>query len=466
MSDRQPPNGQVRLVGADDLFFSTTDRKGVITGSNSVFSRLAQFPRDELFHAPHNIIRHPVMPGGAFYAMWDTLLAGRPFAAYVRNLAKDGLAYDVFATIVPLGEGFLSVRTAQLVEPLRDAAYAIYADTTPVEEVARQAGASRTDAAIAGVGDIVRRLGDAGFGSYDEFMYTALPAEVLTRTRAAGWVAPPSVPDTPTGQVLVATLHLVDALAELLGRLDGLQALVEELHAVSRSVLDGVDELRRGARGSYEASQRVADVAPVLTSTAKGMATVSDEAVAILSPLGRRLADVRLSIMATRFRIALARLQADMVVRFAREVLDGEAPPEGLAYVPMLCAVLDSGIRDATDGLAWVCAELDTTRADIERAVAGLERFQWFLSTWRIQVPRYGVSRQLAGYVAPLDAQLHEGMDLLSALHVLIARCREEARPFDAGRFADVVGRIRHAAQQVVGRRAVEFDVLQGVSGL
>ena len=50
------------------------------------------------------------MPAGAFLLMWDTLTAGRPFCAYVDNLAADGSCYTVFATITPLGDRYLSVR--------------------------------------------------------------------------------------------------------------------------------------------------------------------------------------------------------------------------------------------------------------------------------------------------------------------------------------------------------------------
>ena len=51
------------------------------------------------------------MPGGAFRIVWDALLAGEPTAAYVLNLAGDGSAYWAMASIVPVAEGFLSVRT-------------------------------------------------------------------------------------------------------------------------------------------------------------------------------------------------------------------------------------------------------------------------------------------------------------------------------------------------------------------
>ena len=63
--------GATHEVGVDQLFFSTTDARGVIRHSNNVFIELSRYRRDELSGAPHNIIRHPEMPGGAFKAMWD-----------------------------------------------------------------------------------------------------------------------------------------------------------------------------------------------------------------------------------------------------------------------------------------------------------------------------------------------------------------------------------------------------------
>ncbi|WP_454226778.1 hypothetical protein [Propioniciclava flava] len=104
---RTPPTGAHHDVGPEESFFSTTDGKGVILQSNDVFVRLSRYPRERLIGAPHNIIRRPAMPACAFLLMWDTLTAGRPFCAYVDNLAADGSCYTVFATITPLGERYL-----------------------------------------------------------------------------------------------------------------------------------------------------------------------------------------------------------------------------------------------------------------------------------------------------------------------------------------------------------------------
>ena len=131
------PSGAVHEVGVDEIFFSTTDAKGIIERSNDVFVRLSHFERDELAGAPHNLIRHPEMPGGAFHAMWATLKAGSPFAAYVRNLAANGSEYDVFATVTPLRSGgYLSVRTRPVCTDLFQTACAIYDDARSVEDQA------------------------------------------------------------------------------------------------------------------------------------------------------------------------------------------------------------------------------------------------------------------------------------------------------------------------------------------
>src|SRR5450755_433723 len=106
------PTGRERVIGPDELFFSTTDGRGIIRAGNSVFVRVSRYSLGELTGSPHSLVRHPDMPAGAYRLMWDRLLAGRPMGAYVKNLAKDGSHYWVFATVTPLGDGFLSVRMA------------------------------------------------------------------------------------------------------------------------------------------------------------------------------------------------------------------------------------------------------------------------------------------------------------------------------------------------------------------
>ncbi len=99
-----------RHFGADELFFSATDRKGIISAGNDVFVRVSAYERVELIGRPHNIIRHMDTPRCVFRLLWDYLERGEPIAAYVKNRAKDGGFYWVLAVVVPAGDGYLSVR--------------------------------------------------------------------------------------------------------------------------------------------------------------------------------------------------------------------------------------------------------------------------------------------------------------------------------------------------------------------
>ena len=59
----------------DELFFSATDRKGIITSGNSVFVRVSDYSREELVGRAHNLVRHPDMPRAVFQILWDYLEA-------------------------------------------------------------------------------------------------------------------------------------------------------------------------------------------------------------------------------------------------------------------------------------------------------------------------------------------------------------------------------------------------------
>jgi len=67
--------GYERFFDPDDIFFSTTDAKGVIQRSNRTFDSLSRYTRERLMRSPHNIIRHLDMPAGVFKLMWNDLQA-------------------------------------------------------------------------------------------------------------------------------------------------------------------------------------------------------------------------------------------------------------------------------------------------------------------------------------------------------------------------------------------------------
>ena len=99
-----------------ELFFSRTDERGIVLFGNDVFLRTSHYSWDEMSGAPHKIVRHPDMPRAVFWILWEALNAGTPIWAYIKNRAKNGQPYWVFAIITPISGGFLSVRLKPLSE--------------------------------------------------------------------------------------------------------------------------------------------------------------------------------------------------------------------------------------------------------------------------------------------------------------------------------------------------------------
>ena len=95
------PTGRERKFGIDEIIVSKTDLKGRITYGNDVFGRVASYAESEYLGAPHSILRHPDMPRCVFKLLWDSIESGKEIFAYVKNMAKGGDHYWVFAHVTP-----------------------------------------------------------------------------------------------------------------------------------------------------------------------------------------------------------------------------------------------------------------------------------------------------------------------------------------------------------------------------
>ena len=95
------PTQVERFFPDEDIIVSKTDPKGRITYVNETFMNIASFTEEELLGQPHSIIRHPDMPRCVFKLLWDTIESGKEIFAYVKNMAKNGDYYWVFAHVTP-----------------------------------------------------------------------------------------------------------------------------------------------------------------------------------------------------------------------------------------------------------------------------------------------------------------------------------------------------------------------------
>lgn len=100
-------NDQAKLKQYQDAIdasniVSKTDINGIITFVNDEFCKISGYSRQELIGSPHNIVRHPDVKKSVFKKLWETILAKKVYKGIVKNLSKDGKAFYLNATIIPI----------------------------------------------------------------------------------------------------------------------------------------------------------------------------------------------------------------------------------------------------------------------------------------------------------------------------------------------------------------------------
>ena len=109
---------QKNIVNTIDqnVIFSKTDLKGIITHASEAFCKISGYTKEELIGNPHNMVRHPDMPMETFMYLWSVIPTGETWSGDIKNLKKDGSHYWVNATITPEYDyngnhiGYLAIR--------------------------------------------------------------------------------------------------------------------------------------------------------------------------------------------------------------------------------------------------------------------------------------------------------------------------------------------------------------------
>jgi aerotaxis receptor len=422
------PTSVERPFALDELFFSTTDRKGVIRSGNRVFTRVSGYAEQELLGEPHNIIRHPDMPRVVFQLLWEYLEARRPIAAYVKNMAQDGGYYWVLATVVGVGDGYLSVRMKPA-GALLETVEALYAELRATERAVEERGGKPREAMTASRELLAQRLAQLGFADYDAFMHAALPAELGAR-EAALPAAARRRREAGAGGTLAPVGAACGALHGALGArfasLDGYAGLHRAFVDGFASVLRLSDDIRLFALNAQIGAARLAERGAALGEIADRMRTRSDSSAGAIREM-RTEVEALVGVLGTLgFDVSLAMLQSEMAGQFVAELADGPGACEGGdggAVLAANVAALGACLREGAGPLLVALDEVD------------------------------GRLRRVAGTVAELGEELRQ----LDALQV--AGRIETARLVDAGDFRVLFDEIR---QQVAGGR----DTLRGFDGL
>jgi PAS domain S-box-containing protein len=81
---------------------SITDVKGNITYANDKFCKISGYSREELLGQDHRILKSEEHSPEFFAELWKAIASGKSWHGEIKNLTKEGVAYWVKATILPL----------------------------------------------------------------------------------------------------------------------------------------------------------------------------------------------------------------------------------------------------------------------------------------------------------------------------------------------------------------------------
>ncbi|MDO4899751.1 diguanylate cyclase [Actinomyces sp.] len=411
--------GYERLFDPEDIFFSTTDRKGVIQNTNRTFDVLSRYSRDRLIGSAHNIIRHLDMPAGLFRLMWDDLQAGRPVCAYVTNRSLDGLDYRVFATVVPLRNGYLSVRIKPMDTGTRKPVEEAYRRVRAAERELAAHAASRRQIGEHGAAELAKELGGLGFDSLYEMTQVTLPREVAALVGAGVRVpAVTSGAQGPVARLLAAVSAIEKETNVLVYELDEYMRLIVAMESARGEIAAAQS---RAVRISQLVSRDVGggDRALFLAGQIGELIGVAD---AELGRLPARLHSMNDAVTELRFAVALMRLFTLMVGRFARSILDG-SEEDPLQSLRDLHEALESGFAGLAPALRAVGVQAGELDDALHTVTSSLDRAARRLGRWVDVRGGNGVFGSTA-VVTEVSSLASQGFPEVRSLAQLAAECR------------------------------------------
>lgn len=158
-----------------DLLVSRTDQRGTILSVNEAFERISCHDWENLNNAPHNLIRHPDMPKGVFWLIWEALKQKKPIGAFQKNATKNGTFYWVFTFFAPQGDGYVSISmkpTSRAVEMISNEYAALLERETEEDLSADQCAVH-----------FLERINGLGHNTYDHFVASLAFEQIRARDK-------------------------------------------------------------------------------------------------------------------------------------------------------------------------------------------------------------------------------------------------------------------------------------------
>lgn len=349
----------------EELFFSTTDKRGVIQTCNEVFVRISAYEDHELLEKPHNVIRHPDMPRAVFRLMWDRIKANKTIAAYVKNKAKDGKHYWVLAVVRPIADGYLSVRmkpSSQWFPQIEQ----LYKELRQIERDIENHGQTRAAGMDASTKRLEQFIEDLGFQDYDDLLRVCTADEMSARAQSIQGGVEFTSGRSRWGIALAANGRLAEKLRSNVDKVGEYLDVNATLLARSRQLKRFAEEGKTLALNAVISTGRLGSQAATLNSVADLMKQTFPQVIGHTTQVIDRVRAAGDFILESRYVVAPATLQNDACEQFLYELVSrpddqkDSGQDSNYAVQVMVKGLMDD-IHNMVEVLKRASAELEAT---------------------------------------------------------------------------------------------------------
>lgn len=366
---RARPIDQESPFAVHELFFSRTDTRGIISAGNSVFVRVSEHTWDDLENQPHNIIRHPDMPKTVFKLLWDTIQAGRPIGAYVKNMSKTGRYYWVYAAVFPIEGGFLSLRlkpTSAVLKTINE----LYRTVLAEEKKGLELG-------LKVVVDAVKKL---GFQDYERFMAYAMSEEMKARDgQMAGRPEPVfTSADQTMNRRITGSRKAGREIREVFSQVMDFVKMSEDFRKATQKILEDFQKLDHLAINMAVGAEKAGRAGATLAEVSEGFKRVAQDIEVQITSFNQTMSELNEALDRSQFQVAACRLQLEMMCFFIGEaVASTDVDPKVFEENhKVLAAVAGRYLREVYERMAKLSqtSAMFTRRIDdLMQAVSGLQ---------------------------------------------------------------------------------------------
>lgn len=410
----------------EDLFFSTTDSRGVVRNGNNIFFEISGYPREELVGFAHSKVRHPDMPASVFGLFWERLASGKSIAAYVKNRTKDGRYYWVMAMASPIEGGYFSVRlkpTSDLFPVVESA----YQRVLAVEKAARQDGRSKAEIVHQGRATLESEIAAMGYACYEDFMIEALTKEV--QGRAATLRELPQDSDEGCGASSTRSGPVVSpdqqdakysgACDELLS--DMLKHLLT-LRAGSQKLASDGGRFRKLSRkiAMLALNAKVAADTDILRALSSELAKVEKESIEAVKELEVNLDDGIRRINSLAFEVAVSSLQSEVATDFLGDTPQKERVDGG---TELLIAQAARRMQQLFDRLEGAARWFSGTRRLVKRLQRKARMLRFIRMSGVTESSSLERQHPFVGLLEEVQANLRGTLELCSSMDNLLQDC-------------------------------------------